>query len=111
MLVIAHRGASAAFADNTLEAFAEAVAQRADGVELDVRRTADRRLALSHDDALADGRLVVETASGDLPPHVTDLASALDVCQPLSVVNIEIKNWPDDADFDPREQLADDVVA
>ena len=111
MLVIAHRGASAAYADNTLEAFAEAVAQGADGVELDVRRTSDQRLALSHDDALADGRVVVETAFADLPADVTDLGTALDVCAPLSVVNIEIKNWPDDKDFDPTEQLAASVVA
>ena len=111
MLVIAHRGASAAFADNTLAAFTGAVVQGADGVELDVRRTADCRLALSHDDVLADGRLVVETAYGDLPSQVTDLASALDVCRPLSVVNTEIKNWPEDRDFDPSEQLAHDVVA
>ena len=61
MLVIAHRGASAAFPENTLAAFSGAVAQGADGVELDVRRTADGRLALSHDDTLPDGTVVVET--------------------------------------------------
>lgn len=111
MLVIAHRGASAVFPENTLEAFAGAIAQRADGVELDVRRTADGLLALSHDDTLADGTVVVETAFAALPGHVTDLTHALDVCAPLTVVNIEIKNWPDDKDFDPAEQLAADVVA
>jgi glycerophosphoryl diester phosphodiesterase len=111
MLVIAHRGASAAFSDNTLAAFAGAVAQGADGVELDVRRTADRRLALSHDDTLADGTVVVEAPFAALPDHIPDLASALDVCEPLAVVNIEIKNWPDDKDFDPTERLAEDVVA
>ena len=111
MLVIAHRGASAHLPDNTLEAFRAAVAQGADGVELDVRRTSDGRLALSHDAELADGRLVVETAFGALPPEVADLSSALDVCRPLSVVNTEIKNWPDDGDFDPTERLAADVVA
>lgn len=111
MLVIAHRGASSDFSENTLNAFAGAIAQRADGVELDVRRTADGLLALSHDDTLADGRVVVETAFADLPDHVTDLAHALDVCAPLAVVNTEIKNWPDDKDFDPTEQLAADVVA
>jgi glycerophosphoryl diester phosphodiesterase len=111
MLVIAHRGASAAFADNTLAAFSGAIAQGADGVELDVRRTADHRLALSHDDVLADGRVVVETVCADLPDDITDLATALDVCAPLAVVNIEIKNWPDDKDFDPLEQLAASVVA
>ena len=111
MLVIAHRGASAAFPENTLAAFAGAVAQGADGVELDVRRTADGRLALSHDDTLADGRVVAETAWADLPEAVTDLASALDACASLAVVNTEIKNWPDDKDFDPTEALAADVVA
>ncbi len=110
MLVIAHRGASAAFPDNTLAAFSGAIAQGADGVELDVRRTADRRLALSHDDVLADGRVLVETAYDDLPDDITDLATTLEVCTPLAVVNIEIKNWPDDRDFDPQEQLAASVV-
>lgn len=111
MLVIGHRGASRAFPENTLAAFQGAVDQGADGIELDVRRTADGALALSHDDTLADGRVVVEVGRADLPPDVPVLAEALDVCQPLAVVNIEIKNWPDDKDFDPTEQLAADVVA
>lgn len=111
MLVIAHRGASATFPDNSAAAFAGAVAQGADGVELDVRRTADERLALSHDDTLPDGTVVVETAFADLPDGLIDLAEALDVCAPLAVVNTEIKNWPDDKDFDPTEQVAIDVVA
>src|SRR3954447_13954392 len=103
MLVIGHRGASARFAENTLDAFSGAIDQGADGIELDVRRTLDGALALSHDDTLEDGLVVVETPVGDPPDHVTDLASALDVCRPLAVVNIEIKNWPEDKDFDPEE--------
>ena len=111
MLVIGHRGASAAYAENTLIAFAGAVAQGADGIELDVRRTSDGALALSHDDTLPDGTVVVDTAMADLPEPITDLASALEVCRPLAVVNTEIKNWPDDKDFDATEQLAAAVVA
>ena len=111
MLVIAHRGASAAFGDNTLAAFVGAVAQGADGVELDVRRTADGRLALSHDDRLPDGRLVVELPFADLPPSIIDLEAALDACASLAVVNTEIKNWPEDADFDESERVAEAVVA
>ena len=108
MLVIGHRGASAALPENTLAAFQGAIDQGADGVELDVRRTVDGALALSHDDTLADGRVVVETAIGPTcRPRCPILAGALDVCRPLPVVNIEIKNWPDDKDFDPTEQLAD----
>lgn len=111
MLVIGHRGASRDHPDNTLAAFQGAIDQGADGVELDVRRTADGALALSHDDSLADGRVVVELRQVELPNEIPVLAEALDVCRPLSLVNIEIKNWPDDKDFDPTEQLAGDVVA
>lgn len=111
MLVIAHRGASSAFPENTVAAFSGAVAMGADGVELDVRRTADGALAVSHDDTLPDGRVVVELRRSQLPGEVPVLAEALDACGSLSVVNIEIKNWPDDKDFDPSEAVADAVVA
>lgn len=111
MLVIGHRGASEAYGDNTLAAFRGAIDQRADGVELDVRRTADGAMALSHDDTLADGRVVVELRREELPPTVPSLADALEVCTPLAMVNIEIKNWPEDKDFDATAQLATDVVA
>ena len=110
MLVIAHRGASADFAENSLDAFRGAVEQGADGVELDVRRTHDGRLAISHDEVLPDGTVLVDASFGDLPEGVTDLAAALDACAPLAVVNVEIKNWPEDGDFDPTEALAGAVV-
>ena len=110
MLVIAHRGASARFVENTLDAFRGAVDQGADGVELDVRRTADGHLAISHDDTLPDGTVVVDVPFTALPSSVTDLPQALDACRSLSVVNIEIKNWPEDKDFDPTEQVAEAVV-
>lgn len=111
MLVIGHRGASAAFPPNTLAAFGGAVAQGADGVELDVRRTLDGRMAICHDDALPDGTLLVDTAFADLPGSMPDLAATLEACAPLRLVNIEIKNWPDDPDFDASERLAEQVVA
>jgi glycerophosphoryl diester phosphodiesterase len=110
MLVIAHRGASRDFAENTLDAFLGAVAQGADGVELDVRRTLDDHLAIHHDDTLSDGRVIVETPFEALPAAVLDLRGALDACAPLSVVNLELKNWPDDHDFDPTERVAEAVV-
>lgn len=110
MFVIGHRGASALFAENTLEAFRGAIDQGADGVELDVRRTRDARMAIHHDEVLADGRGIVDLDAGDLPAAVAQLAAVLDVCRPLPIVNIEIKNWPADRDFDPTMRLADDVV-
>jgi glycerophosphoryl diester phosphodiesterase len=110
MLVLGHRGASATFAENTLVAFTGALDQGADGVELDVRRTADGALAVHHDAALADGRLIVETDAAALPSSVPSLAEALEALTAAAVVNVEIKNWPEDPDFDPGEAVAERVV-
>jgi glycerophosphoryl diester phosphodiesterase len=111
MLVLGHRGAAASERENTVRAFARALADGADGVELDVRRTADGALAVHHDPALADGRVIVAIPAADLPPEVPLLAAALDACAGAKVVNVELKNWPDDPDFDPTERLVEAVVA
>ena len=108
--VLAHRGASAAAPENTLAAFEKAVALGADGVELDVRRTADDDLAVHHDARLADGRLICDLRRSELPDHVPSLNEALAACGDL-VVNVEIKNWPRDPDHDPSLRLADAVAA
>jgi glycerophosphoryl diester phosphodiesterase len=52
-LVIAHRGDSAACPENTLAAFASAAAAGADGIELDVRLSADGIPVVCHDATLA----------------------------------------------------------
>jgi glycerophosphoryl diester phosphodiesterase len=109
-LVYGHRGASADAPENTLEAFALAREQGADGVELDVRRSAEGVLVLHHDAALPDGRVVAHTPQAELPASVPTLAEALDTCAGL-VVNIEIKNSPFDPDHDPDRVVADQVVA
>ncbi|MBQ1848254.1 MAG: glycerophosphodiester phosphodiesterase [Clostridia bacterium] len=51
-LVLAHRGASAYAPENTLEAFRLAAEMHADGIELDVYKTADGQIAVSHDNRL-----------------------------------------------------------
>jgi glycerophosphoryl diester phosphodiesterase len=99
--VLAHRGASAAERENTVAAFARAVAMGADGIELDVRRTADGQPAIHHDPDLPDGRPIASLLAADLPAHVPLLDAALDACGPL-YVNIEIKEPP---------ELAEVVVA
>lgn len=108
--IYGHRGASADAPENTIEAFTLARHQGADGVELDVRRTRDGTLAIHHDAALPDGRLLVHLARDELPSSVPVLEAALDACAGL-VVNIEIKNTPIDPDFDPERSLAGRVVA
>jgi glycerophosphoryl diester phosphodiesterase len=52
-LIWAHRGASAEAPENTLAAFALALAQGADGVELDAQRCASGEVVVVHDDSLA----------------------------------------------------------
>jgi glycerophosphoryl diester phosphodiesterase len=111
VLIIGHRGASVAHPENTLAAFAGAAAQGADGVELDLRRTADGEVVVRHDPTLPDGRLVVDLRRDELPDWVPSLDDVLDACADFSVLNLEVKNWPDDPDFDPSEVLAEQVVA
>lgn len=108
--VIAHRGASRAEQENTVAAFRAAATMGADAVELDVRRTADGVLVVHHNPHLDDGRLVAATRHGDLPAHVPTLAEALDACQGMWV-NVEIKNDPEEPDFDPSESIADETIA
>lgn len=58
MLVIAHRGNSADAPENTLESFRQALALGIDGVEFDVRLSADDELVVIHDptvDRTTDG--------------------------------------------------------
>jgi glycerophosphoryl diester phosphodiesterase len=110
MLVLGHRGASASHPENSLVAFAAALAAGADGIELDVRRTADGGLAVRHDPTLADGRSILDLRTADLPAAVPVLADVYDATVHARVVNTEIKNLPDDADFDPDEHLARAVV-
>ncbi|HUF33232.1 MAG TPA: glycerophosphodiester phosphodiesterase [Acidimicrobiales bacterium] len=107
--IFAHRGASAAQPENTLAAFRAAVDLGADGVELDVRRTADGALAVHHDATLADGRVVVEVAAVDLPSTVPLLDAALDACGDL-VVNVELKDLPGEAGHDPAHPMVPAVL-
>ena len=108
-LVIAHRGASAAFPENTVVAFQAAREHGADWVELDVRRTADGALVILHDETLADGRFVHQVRRADIDPVAPSLAEALDACVGMGV-NIEIKNLPPEAAYDPSMAVVGDVV-
>ncbi len=49
MLVIAHRGFSAKYPENTMTAFAQALRAGADMIEMDVRLSADRKAVVYHD--------------------------------------------------------------
>jgi glycerophosphoryl diester phosphodiesterase len=103
MLVIAHRGASAAAPENTAAAFELADRMGADGVELDVRRAPDGRLLVAHDP------LPNDLAEIDAMAPAT-LDEALDACGDRMLVNVEIKNWPADPDYDPAMAIVEPVI-
>lgn len=108
-IVIAHRGASAAAPENTLEAFRLARRLGARMVELDVRQTKDRRLVVIHDATLTrttgvrasvasrTGAQIARLDAGSwfapqfAAARVPTLAAVLKALGPRMAVNIEIK--------------------
>ena len=81
----------------------------ADGVELDVRLSGDGALVVHHDAGIAGLGAIAEVKTADLPPWVPLLGAVLDVCGPM-IVNIEIKNIPGQAHWDPQESVANMVA-
>jgi glycerophosphoryl diester phosphodiesterase len=75
-LCVAHRGASGSAPENTLAAVRAAVAARADLVEVDVRRTADRALVVHHDASLARTTNAAEVYPDRAPWRVADFTLA-----------------------------------
>lgn len=103
--VWAHRGAASRGRENTIEALLEARELGADGVELDVRRSADGALVVHHDPVVPGVGAVAAHAAGDLPAHIPLLDAALDACRGMTV-NVEVKNAPHEPGFDPDQRIA-----
>ena len=106
-LVLGHRGASHARSENTLAAFAKAREFGADGVELDVRRSADRQLVVHHDPQVEGFGVIFEhdfAALRSERPEIPTLGEALAACAGM-IVNVEIKclPWEPDADTADHE--------
>lgn len=112
-LVLAHRGEHTRARENTVAAFRAAAAVGADGVELDVRRTADGTLVVHHDAEVDGVGVLAHVAFADVRrvvPWLPTLDEALAACSGMALVNLEIKNLPHEPDFDPAEQVARAVV-
>jgi glycerophosphoryl diester phosphodiesterase len=108
--IFAHRGLHLSAGENTVAAFLEAKAVGADGVELDVRQSKDGALVVHHD-ALIDGvGLISDLLLRDIPVSVASLSDAMTACSGISV-NVEIKNDPAEASYDPSGALAAEVVS
>lgn len=107
MKILAHRGASADFPENTLEAFTAAVEQGADGVELDVMRCASGELVVCHDeklDRLAGrewwvhltpwwklAKADVGSSLGFAPARIPRLEEVFEALPARLLVNVELK--------------------
>src|SRR3954466_12698696 len=107
MLLLAHRGASADAPENTLDAFSEAVAQGADGVELDAMVCGSGEVVVCHDEKLdrlpgppREGRTTsywklkgadVGSRLGFAPERIPLLEEVLDALPSHFLVNIELK--------------------
>ncbi len=99
-LVYAHRGARADEPENTLRSYRRALAQGADGIELDIRLSADGHLVVIHDktvDRTTDGSGPVDSFSlaeiqaldAGKGERIPTFDEAMEVCGDL--VQIEIK--------------------
>ena len=105
--IFAHRGASGYESENTLEAFALAVEQGADGIELDVQLSRDGQMVIIHDenvDRVCNGtgwvkdytleelkRFQVSTPEGK-KGRIPTLREVLELVKPSGIkVNIELK--------------------
>jgi glycerophosphoryl diester phosphodiesterase len=109
MLVIAHRGSSGVAPENTLAAFRQAVRDRADMIELDVRLSLDGELMVIHDrrlhrttrvrgrvrewNAAALERLNAGAGRGHVyaRERIPRLAAVLRVLPPTMGLNVEVK--------------------
>jgi len=116
--VIAHRGASARYPENTLEAFEAAVADGADIVELDVRRSADGALVVMHDPTIpsvSHGHVPVAGLSlrdiKQLQPGIPAFDEVLDSLRGRVALEVEIKNGRDEPGYEPAGPgIARDVI-
>jgi len=93
-MVAAHRGVASGAAENTIEAFTNAIDVGADMIEFDVRRTRDGELIAFHD-AFVGGAPVsgltrdgIEIAAGVRPPLLSEV---LRVCEGRIRLDVELK--------------------
>lgn len=114
MEVLGHRGSRVPGPENTVEAVDAALRAGVDGVEVDVRRSADGDLVCVHDARLSRpvGRAVIRQSTAALRAHgIPLLDEVLDAWAGRGRLICEIKNQPGQPDFDaPRERTARALV-
>ena len=89
-LLLGHRGARRYAPENTIAAFALALAHGCDGFEFDVRLTADRRCVICHDPRLA-GLDLATSRYHELPAGTPCLPDVLEKFAERAFLDIELK--------------------
>jgi glycerophosphoryl diester phosphodiesterase len=100
--LIGHRGLGRGTVDghpeNTVASMLAALDAGADGLEVDVARTADGALVVSHDPSLPDGRFLVEVDAGEATAAgLVLLADLLDAVPAGVPVDLDLKSVLEDA--------------
>lgn len=115
MKIIGHRGARGLAPENTLESIHAALAAHVDGVEIDVRATADSVIVLSHDPYLTDEKgstwRISQHTYGFLRHRhsgLTRLTEVIDAVPSTCQLRVEIK--PDEP-VEPLAALLRPVIA
>lgn len=105
VFITAHRGSSLKARDNSIEAINIAIEEKADYIEIDVRRTKDNKLVLSHDDVFiknsGESFNISESNFNDInrkrifsigkDDKIVTLEKALKVIRGKSKINIDLK--------------------
>lgn len=87
--IIAHRGYSAKFKENTLKAFKKAIEHGADALETDLQITKDKKIVLRHDFALSTGIPVCEVFFEELKNLESDIVRLEEFLTEFWETNIE----------------------
>jgi glycerophosphoryl diester phosphodiesterase len=110
-LLIGHRGASAHAPENTMRAFQLAMAQHADGIELDVKRCASGELVVMHDATVdrttngtgdvsklpLDALRALDAGDGEHVPTLDEVLTLI-ASHPTFLINIELTNYTTSGD-------------
>jgi glycerophosphoryl diester phosphodiesterase len=115
MLIYGHRGYSGKYPENTLLAFKKAIEYRADGIELDVHLTKDKKIVVCHDETIDrtyNGKgLISEMTLDELRKYdfkgqkIPTLEEVFDLIGPTFKINVELKT-----DVIDSKELVEKVV-
>jgi glycerophosphoryl diester phosphodiesterase len=124
--IVAHRGSSSSYPENTLESYQAALDAHADVIECDVRMSRDGVAVIMHDEDVSrttDGegfvheltlvelkRLDASRGAG-ARAEIPTLREVLELVDGHAGINVEIKNMPGERSFDsPAEAAAEAAV-